>query len=187
MRQRWYETAKEQVKDIKFTHHSAWICEAAKCLDVKVETIVEIGVWRCRGSSLFRREYPKAKMILVDPFLKLRKDKNEMESRMNTYALTAYKRFQRDWNTKIIRAYSHEAAELLNDKYDLVFIDSMHTYKAVKQDIELWLPKVRKGGILAGHDYGGKYKGVKQAVDEAFGDNILIGKDLTWVHLKGKF
>ena len=36
---------------------------------------------------------------------------------------------------------------------DAIYIDANHTYEAAKQDIELWYPKVRKGGMICGHDY----------------------------------
>ena len=35
---------------------------------------------------------------------------------------------------------------------DLVFVDGDHTYKAVKQDVEDWLPMLRVGGLLLLHD-----------------------------------
>jgi len=39
----------------------------------------------------------------------------------------------------------------------------------VKEDIACWRPKVRKGGLLAGHDYGHKgHPGVRKAVDEVY-------------------
>lgn len=65
---------------------------------------------------------------------------------------------------------SAEASVFIKDGcLDLVFIDGDHTYSFVKQDIQLWLPKVRKGGIISGHDYNDcGWTGVKQAVDEAF-------------------
>jgi hypothetical protein len=48
-----------------------------------------------------------------------------------------------------------------------VYIDANHTHEEVKKDIQAWLPKIKKGGIISGHDYGG-WEGVTQAVNEAF-------------------
>lgn len=45
-----------------------------------------------------------------------------------------------------------------------VFVDAGHEYADVVADITAWLPKVQKGGILAGDDYS--MDGVKAAVDE---------------------
>lgn len=54
----------------------------------------------------------------------------------------------------MIRATSDVAADIFADKsLDFVYIDANHAYDFVKQDIELWYPKVKKGGYLGGHDY----------------------------------
>ena len=73
---------------------------------------------------------------------------------------------------KVMRLTSDQAAPLFpNHYFDLVFIDAMHDYENVKKDINLWLPKVKPGGVLSGHDYGvRKQPGVKIAVDELFTD-----------------
>jgi SAM-dependent methyltransferase len=53
-----------------------------------------------------------------------------------------------------VRMSSVEAAECYDDEsLDFVFIDAGHMYADVKADILAWLPKVKKGGIIAGHDY----------------------------------
>jgi SAM-dependent methyltransferase len=53
-----------------------------------------------------------------------------------------------------IKNFSHEAAGLIeDDSIDFVYLDGDHQYEPVKSEIEAWYPKVRVGGILAGHDY----------------------------------
>ena len=49
---------------------------------------------------------------------------------------------------------SEQAADVMPDNMlDFYYIDADHRYEAVKQDIDLWLPKVKSGGIFCGHDY----------------------------------
>ncbi len=87
---------------------------------------------------------------------------------------------------KVMRLKSVEAAKLFpNHYFDFVFIDASHLYEDAKMDILAWRPKVRPGGILAGHDYGrGGQRGyeVDKAVDEIFGKGgiEILGKS-TWV------
>jgi predicted O-methyltransferase YrrM len=47
--------------------------------------------------------------------------------------------------------------------FDLVFHDAYHTTEAVTDDIALFWPLVKSGGVVAFHDYG--LFGVKEAVD----------------------
>jgi hypothetical protein len=59
-----------------------------------------------------------------------------------------------DLNIDIIVDLSVEAAKQFEDGYfDFVYIDANHTYESVIADLEAWYPKVRKGGMIAGHDY----------------------------------
>lgn len=87
-------------------------------------------------------------------------------------------------NLKILRCKSSLAAELFKDEYfDLVYIDADHKADAVKQDILAWLPKVKKGGILAGHDYGSRrHREVKPTVNSLLGaDKIETWPGLVWI------
>ena len=74
--------------------------------------------------------------------------------------------------SKIMRLPSLEAVkEFKNGQMDFVYIDAMHTYEDVLEDLQAWHPKVHPGGILCGHDYlngeiEGSVYGVKRAVDE---------------------
>ena len=73
-----------------------------------------------------------------------------------------------------LKMTSLEASRKFKDNsLDFVFLDASHEYEDVKKDILAWLPKVKPGGVLAGHDYyeGGEYHpGVKLAADELLGD-----------------
>lgn len=56
-----------------------------------------------------------------------------------------------------------------DESLDFVFIDTDHSYAGVRRCIDAWLPKVKHGGIVAGHDYTswGDF-GVIKAVTETF-------------------
>lgn len=57
-------------------------------------------------------------------------------------------------NIKIIRKSSIDAAKGFSDNtFDYVYIDAYHQYDAVRNDLQAWWPKVKKGGLLCGHDY----------------------------------
>lgn len=88
----------------------------------------------------------------------------------------------------VIHQPSVEAAkEFLDGALDFVFIDANHSYAAVKEDIEAWLPKLKPGALLSGHDYANLDDAcgleVQRAVDEAVaahGWTLERGKQTTW-------
>ena len=49
---------------------------------------------------------------------------------------------------------------------DLIFIDGDHSYEACKADIGAWAPFVKRGGVIAFHDFGSRASGVTQAIFE---------------------
>jgi hypothetical protein len=86
-------------------------------------------------------------------------------------------------NVKILKMESVEASLLFVDKcLDYVYIDAAHSYKASYADIRAWIPKVKAGGTLGGHDYD--WPGVKEAVDEyiaEYGKKLFLGEgDYGW-------
>lgn len=63
---------------------------------------------------------------------------------------------------------SEDAASIFKDKScDFIFIDGDHSFEETKKDIELWMPKVKPGGILCGHDCEGAMSDFEPAVIEA--------------------
>lgn len=93
------------------------------------------------------------------------------------------------------RSYSHKSHHLFRDEsLDFVYIDGAHDYDSVKRDIELYLPKVKKGGYIGGHDYkfldleDGKwgekdsvFDGSIKAIEEAFGEVDHKFSDSSWL------
>lgn len=69
---------------------------------------------------------------------------------------------------RLVKKLSIDAVKDFEDEsLDFIYIDACHVYPEVKRDIEMWYPKVRKGGIVSGHDYVKAFDfGVIEAVDE---------------------
>jgi hypothetical protein len=88
-------------------------------------------------------------------------------------------------NCLVERTTSDEFAKYAhNNFFDFVFIDGDHSYEQVKKDIQNYLPKIKSGGMLIGHDYGhADYMGVKQAVDEFIqgsGKELVLHDGYVW-------
>lgn len=67
----------------------------------------------------------------------------------------------------ILRMLSVEAAQRVPDgSLDFCYIDANHRYEGISVDLPTWWPKVRPGGILAGHDFLEPSLGVNRAVKE---------------------
>jgi len=70
----------------------------------------------------------------------------------------------------IHRGFSEKVCEKFKDNYfDWVYIDGNHFYESVKNDLNLYYPKIKLGGFITGDDYyenDVSGKGVKKAVDE---------------------
>jgi glycosyltransferase involved in cell wall biosynthesis len=86
---------------------------------------------------------------------------------------------------KGIRARSLQAVKQFEDNsLDFVFIDASHEYEDVKDDIIAWLPKIKNGGIISGHDYLNQdFPGVERAVHEIFG-NAISTQETCWIYEK---
>lgn len=66
--------------------------------------------------------------------------------------------------------------------FDFVFLDADHSRNGTREQIDAWWPLVRPGGLLMGHDYGGKFAGVAEAVDSWAKINKLEAKvEGAWV------
>lgn len=85
-----------------------------------------------------------------------------------------YRRYKGKPNAALFREFSVKFAEGWgNTLFDFVYIDAKHDYRSVMNDLRAWYPKVKPGGIIAGHDYKNScvrknLVEVKRAVDNFF-------------------
>lgn len=67
---------------------------------------------------------------------------------------------------------SVEAAGIFTPKViDFLFLDASHDYQSVRDDIHAWRPKIKPGGVMAGHDWWNK--GVRHAVEHSFTNEMV--------------
>jgi predicted O-methyltransferase YrrM len=153
-------------------------------------TGAEIGVFSGATSArLLKRE--DLTLFMVDPWTAFVADGVVIatnEDQKNNYgkALDATEFAKNRRHT--VRKNSCAAAACIDDgSLDFVFIDGDHSYNAVSADIVSWIPKLKKGGLLSGHDYANPDylfgDEVKRAVDTAVENNcwtLETGEDFTW-------
>lgn len=144
-------------------------------------TMIEIGTFTGESTVIFGDHFKK--VIGIDPMLQ-DYDVQDPTSKFNfNEVLDMFNNRVKDYkNIQLITKTSDDAILDFNDEvFDFIYIDGIHQYENVKQDIINYLPKVKKGGVIGGHDYGGVWTGVKQAVDEMFGKPDKVFKDTSWI------
>lgn len=158
----------------------------------KFNVLVELGTWKGHsisylGKKLLEQSYD-FKLYGVDLFddsyIHTKEGNSHLASQMK-YIYDVYNQNLIDAGVreviKDIKGNTWEVASQFEDNsVDFVFIDADHNYESVKKDILSWLPKMKKGGIMSGHDYFNNTCGVKQAVDEIF-PNVVIGTNNIWM------
>lgn len=137
-----------------------------------IDNGVELGTFKGDFASQILKEWP-GKLYMVDIWRPLSKEEYDDISNHDNY-IEVYKDVME--NIKgfedrafMLRMKGEYAVNLFQDNsLDFVYIDANHTYECVYEDIELWYPKVKPGGIVAGHDY--------LKLDSFNKENYILGK-----------
>lgn len=131
---------------------------------------IEIGVDEGATSWYFLTHHPTLRLYGIDPYQayqdwypggylsdsSVNRAKRIMEQRLAPYTSR--------WTH--YRMTSDQAVEKFADEScDFIFIDGLHEYDQVLKDCKNYYPKIKKGGVFAGHDYG-VIEGVRRAVNE---------------------
>ncbi len=145
--------------------------------------IAEVGSWKGFSTSVLAKAVVNhnGKVFAVDHWM----GSEEVKHHERLKAVDIYSIFKRNmialgvWD--IVHPMvmdSQTASQIFADGIlDLVFIDADHRYESFKKDIWSWLPKLRDGGILCGHDCEGYYskypEEVKKMIEEHLGDDYI--------------
>jgi hypothetical protein len=141
----------------------------------------EVGVDYGLNARTMLRLLPLQRLYLIDPYSEV------CDSVSGEQRFRAARRYLGKYHdvTMFIRKKSESAAGDLPNGLDFVYVDGCHEYDCVMKDLNIYYPKIRSGGVLAGHDFWASNLGVCQAVLEFCHTNALVLEgSLTdwWVH-----
>lgn len=134
---------------------------------------VEVGVERGEFSAALCAANPRLELTAVDAWLAYRGYREHVtQDKLEGFYRETVERLRPYPNAVVERGWSTAVAPAFKDgSLDFVYIDANHRFEHVVADLAAWVPKVRRGGIVAGHDYrhikgkAGAIFGVVEAVN----------------------
>jgi hypothetical protein len=145
------------------------------------DVFVEVGAWK--GQSIIhlaqrlQDQEKRASLWAVDTF----------EGDKDTGKQDVFNEFERNvsaadcpWITAIKQKSTMAACAFSDGECAGVFIDAAHDYDSVLADLKAWLPKVKEGGIFAGHDIDSP--DVQRALEDAGIQYVTVGR--CWVMMQ---
>ncbi len=121
--------------------------------------ICEVGCWVGLGTKEFASVAKENRGLVycADWFLGVPGIPGVMPSGETNDIFSIFKQNMKElelWdNICTLHMTSKQAANISKDNaFDLIFIDAGHCYTSIREDIDLWLPKLKSGGIICGHD-----------------------------------
>lgn len=151
----------------------------------KNSVCAEVGVWKGEFSQEIINKLDPISLFLIDPWrfessypdaLYGGSQVKNQQGMDETYE-SVKKRYNKNYRIKILRMDSIKASKCFSDEFfDWVYLDANHSYEFIKQDLELWFPKIKNRGVLYGDDFdviGWWNNGVTKAVDEFVNENNL--------------
>ena len=156
---------------------------------------VEVGVWKGKSLSYFIVENINKNKNITTYAVDTWQGSPEHTEESSIIFKTLYEEFITNMSPIVdkfipMHMTSEQASRQFEDNsLDGVFIDAQHEYEPVKQDLELWWPKVKTGGFFCGHDYYNGWPGVEQAINEfAKLKNLTISgqemQEMCWITQK---
>lgn len=154
IRELWPQTPTTGKSPLEIPDTDRWhsLPQLFRDLDFKVGA--EIGTERAIYAKRLCVINPQLKLYCIDPWQAYSGYREHVSQPKldNFYDEAAWR--LGPFNAQLVRKFSVDAAKDFKDgSLDFIYIDGNHTLLHVIQDLCAWVPKVRKGGIVAGHDF----------------------------------
>lgn len=168
------------------------------CLGL-VDQAVEVGVQMGVHAEIFLRSWRGARLVLVDRWQGVDEPAyvdiaNRDTSQMALVRQRCEERMAPFQDRVAIRSMwsVDAAATVADDSLDFVYLDARHDFLGVLSDITAWWPKLRSGGIFAGHDHcdGEMPEGdffVRSALLAFFGSDLQVMETREWDRYRSFF
>ena len=140
---------------------------------------LEIGVATGTNAERIISALKPRELVLIDPWEATGNRAQDRGDNQETHTAAyneAKRRFENHSSikTELVQAFAEEVVDNYEDEsFDFIYIDGDHSYKGCKKDLDMWYPKLRKGGFFGGHDFTGNWNsmfnkgyGVQKAVCE---------------------
>lgn len=159
---------KKDIPDFTWAGHTFFAYDLVK--NFKPEVLVELGSYKGTSSMAFTQaakdENLNTNLYFVDSW--------EGEEQTGYYSQDVYelftslmKKYFSKQNVHPLKMLFDEALEKFQSKsIDVLHIDGLHTYEAVKHDYETWKDKVKDNGTILFHDIRVQSFGVKEVWEE---------------------
>lgn len=139
----------------------------------------EVGVFKGGNVSRLLDAFPGMRVHCVD------NRQPPGAERKHSDTLAVWEGIKSKYDNRIVDYVCNSTEADITELLDFAFIDADHRTEAVIADIKHYLPMIKPGGFIAGHDidYRGTYYGadsVRNAVVKCFGGNFQTGPDHTW-------
>jgi len=122
--------------------------------EMKFKVGCEVGVMEGANAKEMFKAIPDLKLHLVDPWIDYVGQRKKRGNGLLSKALKRTKKRVEGYNAELMQMFSDQAARIIpNESLDFVYIDANHQFDYTIMDIVLWLPKIKIGGIISGHDY----------------------------------
>lgn len=151
--------------------------------------IIEIGSYCGASTEIFASHFPNSKINSVDPWESYVEDCSKYD--LNQQALEL-KEAEQIFDKLLVKypniiknkISSVEFSKTIKDEsVDIIYIDGNHQYSSVIEDLRVWFPKIKKNGMMTGHD--GSWESVNRALMEFFNkEPDARFMDSSWVFFK---